>query len=177
MNEVGNFTSKFLHCDGGVVDDVVDDGRLDVYLVDLLGSVVVLNALYLSLNDWLNLLDYVLVDMLSNDRSIHRCGVSLVSDCLLVRVGTLGLVSGRVFFSDILVNVSGYVRSNVLMVGVMFLLVENWLYFLVNFNLVSLSVDDWGDFVVSMLENILVNDGIEDVSRVGSTNLVIYSVL
>jgi len=155
----------------------VHNGGLNVDLVDLLSGVVVLNPLSLSLDDRLDLLDDVLINVLPDDRSIDGGRVSLVSDRLLVRILTLRAVFGRVLFRDVFMDVSGDVGSYVLVMSVELLLVENWLDLLVDLSLVSLSVYDRCDFVVSMLQNILVNHCIEHVSCVSATDPVIYDVL
>jgi len=154
----------------------VHNGGLNVDLVDLLSGVVVLNPLSLSLDDRLDLLDDVLINVLPDDRSIDGGRVSLVSDRLLVRILTLRAVFGRVLFRDVFMDVSGDVGSYVLVMSVELLLVEDWLNLLVNLSLVSLSVYDRCDFVVSMLEDVLVNHCIEHVSCVSTTDPVIYNV-
>jgi len=155
----------------------VHNRGLDVDLVDLLSGVVVLNTLSLSLDDRLDLLNDVLVDVLSDNGSVDGGRVSLVSDCLLVSILALRAVLGRVLFRDVFMDVSGDVGSYVLVMSVELLLVENWLDLLVDLSLVSLSVYDRCDFVVSMLQNILVNHCIEHVSCVSATDPVIYDVL
>jgi len=155
----------------------VHNRGLDVDLVDLLSGVVVLNTLSLSLDDRLDLLNDVLVDVLSDNGSVDGGRVSLVSDCLLVSILALRAVLGRVLFRDVFMDVSGDVGSYVLVLSVELLLVENWLDLLVDLSLVSLSVYDRCDFVVSMLQNILVNHCIEHVSCVSATDPVIYDVL
>jgi len=154
----------------------VNDGRLDVDLVNLLGGVVVLDTLSLSLDDRLDLLNDVLVDVLSDDGSIDGGRVSLVSDRLLVGMLALRTVLCAVLFRDVFVDVARDVRSNVLVMSVELLLIEDWLNLLVDLGLVSLSVHNRCDFVVSMLEDILVYHRIEYVSCVSTTNLVIYNV-
>jgi len=154
----------------------VHNRGLDVDLVDLLSGVVVLNTLSLSLDDRLDLLNDVLVDVLSDNGSVDGGRVSLVSDCLLVSILALRAVLGRVLFRDVFMDVSGDVGSYVLVMSVELLLVEDWLNLLVNLSLVSLSVYDRCDFVVSMLEDVLVNHCIEHVSCVSTTDPVIYNV-
>lgn len=41
--------------------------------------------------------------------------------------------------------------------------IHDGLDLLVDFSLVSFPVNNWGDFVVGVLEDVLVNDGVEDV--------------
>lgn len=176
LAEICDLSGELSHGDWSVVHDRVDDGSFDVRLVDLLSSVVVLNALSLPLNDRLNLLNDMLVDVLSDDRSIDRGRVSLITDGLLVLEGTLGAVLGGVVLGDILSNVTLDLGSDVLVVSVDLLVVYYRLDLLVDFGLLSLTVDDWGDLVVSVLEDILVKDSIFDFSSVSSTDLVVYRV-
>lgn len=88
-----DLASKFLHGNGSVSGGSMNSRGLNVSLVDGLGSMVVLYALSLSLDDWLDLFNNVLVDMLANDGSIDRGGVSLVGNPLLVMVVALCAVS------------------------------------------------------------------------------------
>lgn len=71
VDKVANLACELLHRDGGVVYDLVDDRCLDVSLVDLLRGVVVLNTLDLSLNDWLDFLNNMLVDVFADDGGVH----------------------------------------------------------------------------------------------------------
>lgn len=113
-------------------------------LIDLLGGVVVLDALGLSVDDWLDLLDDVLrtrydvsraahamrksttshlVDVLANNRGVDGRGVSLVSDGLQVLLLTLRSVAVGMLFRDILSDVSRDLRCDMLVVRVVLLLV------------------------------------------------------
>ena len=102
-------------------------------LVDLLSGMVVFHTLSLSLNDWLNLFNDVFVDVLSDDGSIDRGRVSLITNDLLVLEGTLGTVLGGVVLGDILSYVTLDLGSDVLVVSVDLLLVDDGLDFLVDF--------------------------------------------
>lgn len=122
----------------------MNNRSLDVTLVDLLGGVVVLDALGLSVDDWLDLLDDVLrtrydvsraahamresttshlVDVLANNRGVDGRGVSLVSDGLQVLLLTLRSVAVGMLFRDILSDVSRDLRCDMLVVRVVLLLV------------------------------------------------------
>lgn len=103
--------------------------------------------------------------------------MSLISNGLLMCVVCLGLVAGSMVLGDVLLDVTRDVGCDVLVVSVVLLLVDDGLDLLVDFSLVSFPVNNWGDFVVGVLEDVLVNDGVEDVPGVSSTNLVIDSVL
>ena len=102
-------------------------------LVDLLSGMVVFHTLSLSLNDWLNLFNDVFVDVLSDDGSIDRGRVSLITNDLLVLEGTLGTVLGGVVLGDILSYVTLDLGSDVLVVSVDLLVVDDGLDFLVDF--------------------------------------------
>lgn len=159
------------------MNDRVHNGSLDVDLVDLLSGVVVLYTLSLSLDNRLDFLNDVLVDMLSDDRSVDGGRVSLISDSLLVSVLSLGAVFCAVLFGDVFVDVARDMRSDVLVMSVELLLVEDWLDLLMNLSLVSLSVYDRCDFVMSVLQDVLVYYSIEHVSCVSTADSIIYNVL
>jgi len=177
VGEVANLASKFGHGDRWVGDRLVNDGRLDVRLINLLRGVVVLYFLSLSLDDWLDLFNDVLVDVLSDDGRVDRGRVGLIIDLLLVGVLALRLVLGGVVFRDVFLDVSVDVRSYVLVVSMVLLLVKHGLDLLMDLSLFPLPIDDGSDFVVSVLENIVVDDGVLDVSGVVSADLVVNAVL
>ena len=83
-----------------------------------------LDSLSLSLNDGLDLFNYVLVDMLSNNRSVDTGRVSLIADRLLMRVLSLLTVSDGNILGDVLGDVTSDMRSSVLMVCVELLAVS-----------------------------------------------------
>lgn len=62
----------------------------------------------------------MLVDVLADDRCVHRGGVRLVTDSLLVLELTLAAVAGSVVFVDVLLDVAGDLRGDVLVVAVDF---------------------------------------------------------
>jgi hypothetical protein len=134
----------------------VNNRGLNVALVDLLGGVVVLDALSLSVNDWLDLLDDVLVYVLADNRGVDGCRVCLVTDGSEVLLLALSSVSVGVLLWDILADMSGDLGSDVLVVRVLFLLVDNGLDLLVDFSLLLLAVNNGCDLVVSVLLDILV---------------------
>lgn len=94
------------HRDGCIDNLVVNNRSLDVALVDLLCGVVVLDTLSLSVNDWLDLLDNVLVYVFADNRSIDGGGVCLFTDGLQVLLLSLSSVSVSVLLRDILANMS-----------------------------------------------------------------------
>jgi len=156
VDDVTDLSGELGHRDGCIDNLVVNDRSLDVALVDLLCGVVVLDTLSLSVNDWLNLLDNVLVYVFADDRSIDGGGVCLVTDGLQVLLLSLRSVSVSVLLRDILSDMSCDLRCDVLVVRVLFLLVNDWLNFLVDLSLLLLSVYDRGNLMVSVLLDVLV---------------------
>jgi len=177
FTKLSDLAGEFSHCDRSVVNNAVNHWSFYVDLVDLLGGMVVLYSLSLSLDDGLDLLDDVLVDVLSDDGGIDGGRVGLLANSLLVLVLGLAAVLLGVVLGDVFLNMTGYMRSNVLVVGVELLLIDNRLNLLVDLGLLSLSVHDGSNLVVSVLDNVLVNNGIEYVSGMCSSDLVIDNVL
>jgi len=175
--ESTNLSGEIAHGDWLVNNGLVNLGCLNVSLVDGLGGVVVLDTLSLSLDDWLNLLDDVLVDVLIDDWGIYAGSVSLIMDSSLVSVIGLGAVSVGVFILDALVDSSADGGGIVLVVSVDLLVVNDWLNLLVNLSLFLLSVDDWSNFVVGVLGDVLVGDSVFYDTSVITTDAVIDIVL
>lgn len=177
LSKLCDFSGEFGHSDRCIVHDRVDNRCFNVSLVDLLSGVVMLDALSLALDQGLHFFNDMLVNMLPNDRSIYARRMSLIPYSLLMLKLSLGPVPLGCIIVDLLLYVSRDLGRYVLVVGVDLLVVNYGLDFLVDFNFGALSVDDRGDFVVRMLEYILVNDGILDFSSVSSPNLVVYDML
>jgi len=166
-------TAELIHGDGCVDLSVVDLGSMGDMLVDSLGGVVVLGLLGLSLDDWLDLLNDMFIYMLVYLGSVDRGRVGLLSTSGVALVLSLLVVLRSSLLGDILSSLSSNLRCDVLVVSVDLLLVHYWLNLLVDLGLVTLSVNDGGDLVVSVLGDVLVGDGVLDVAGVSSTDSVI----
>jgi len=165
------------HANGSVDVGVVNLGGVADVVVDDLCGVVVLSFLSLALDNWLDLLNDVLVDVLVDLRCVDGGAVSLLTSGLDVFELRLLLVLGGGGVVNVLVAIAADLWSDVLVVGVVLLVVYDGLNLLVDLGLVTLAVDDWGDLVVRVAADVLLSDSILDVASVSPANAVVNLVL
>lgn len=112
--------------------------------------------------------------MLVDLGGVDARAVSLLANVGYILVVTLPLVLLGGSVIDVLATFAVDFGSDVLVVGVSLLVVHDRLDFLMDLSLIALTVNDRGDLMVSVLLDVLLRDGVLDVPRVGTEDMMAY---
>ena len=134
---------------------------------------VMFGLVRLSLNDRLYLFHDVLLHTLVYYWSVNGSRVGSVTDVSLIAEVELILVLCCGSIIDVFSALSRDGRSIVLVAGGLSLFVKDRLYFLVDFRLLPVAVDDRGDLVVRVPIYLFTDDGIFDISSVSSVRSIL----
>lgn len=107
---------------------------------------------------------------------IYACRVGLVSNILHILCLCLAVVPRCGLVGDVLTALATNLGSNMFVMSIDPLVIDHGLDLLMDINLFTLPVNDWRDFVVGVLLDILVGDSVLDLAGVGASDLSLWTI-